>query len=70
MAVTLYTIDCFNCKRLEKKLEQAHIQYNVCKNQDTMSKLGMSHMPVLQVDNTYLDFKDAIQWVNNFTRGD
>lgn len=68
--VTLYTIDCFNCQRLERKLEQAHIQFNICKDKNIMAKLGMSHMPVLQIDDdTRLEFKDAIKWVNNYNKG-
>lgn len=63
--ITLYTIDCPNCKVLEKKLNSKHINYDVCKNKDTMLQLNILNLPVLNVDGNLLNFSDAIKWVNN-----
>lgn len=68
--VTLYTIDCVSCKRLEDKLNNCGILYNVCKDRDRMTELGMTCMPVLQIDDgSFLNFKEAIKWVNNKKMG-
>lgn len=68
--VTLYTIDCNNCKRLEEKLNEAGITYLTIKDRGLMKKLGMSHMPVLEVDDKFLSFKEAIKWINDKKMGD
>lgn len=64
--VKLYTIDCFNCNRLEDKLKENNITYEICKDRNIMVNLGLTHMPVLQInDNTFLNFKEAMKWINN-----
>lgn len=69
--ITLFTIDCHNCKRLEEKLQDCGISYNVCKNKEKMVELGMITMPVLQIDdNTFLNFKEAMKWANDKKMGD
>lgn len=69
--ITLFTIDCPSCLRLEKKLNENNISYNVCKDTDLMASLGMTSMPVLQInDNTFLNFKEAVKWINDQKIGD
>ena len=69
--ITLYTIDCMSCLRLEKKLNENNIQYNVCKDTDLMVSLGMTSMPILQIeDGTFLNFKEAVKWINDQKIGD
>lgn len=64
--IILYTIDCHNCKRLEDKLNDCGISYNVCKDENKMVELGMTVMPVLQIDDgLFLNFKEAMKWANN-----
>ena len=62
--VKLYSIDCPKCIVLEKKLDKANIKYDICKDTKEISFKGMSVMPVLEVDGTRMDFKEAIKWVN------
>ena len=69
--ITLYTIDCHNCKRLEDKLNDCGISYDVCKDKSKMAELGMTAMPVLQIDDdSFLSFKEAIKWANDKKMGD
>lgn len=71
MDIILYTIDCPNCLRLENKLREKNIAYAVCKDKELMRKLGMNKMPVLEIRNgTYLNFKEAIKWVNDIKGSD
>jgi glutaredoxin len=62
--ITLYTIDCPKCKRLEKTLEQRSIQYEVCRDRDEMEHKGFDFMPVLEVDGQIMNYSEAINWIN------
>lgn len=64
--IVLYTIDCESCLRLEKKLQDKNIAYATCKDTNKMAELGMSHMPVLQIeDGSFLSFKQAMKWADS-----
>ncbi len=63
--ITLFTIDCPKCKILEKKLSQANIEYEVCKDRETIANKGFDLMPVLDVDGQIMGFGEAVKWVNN-----
>lgn len=62
--ITLYSTDCPRCKMLENKLDQFGINYTICKDKNTMLKYGFSFLPVLKVDDKFLNFKEAIRWIN------
>lgn len=62
--VTLYTIDCPKCKILEKKLNNAGIAYLTIKDKAEMRAKGLDLMPVLEVDDVRMNFKQACDWVN------
>lgn len=62
--ITLYTIDCPKCKILEKKLEQANIEYETCKDINIMTEKGFDFMPVLDVEGQVMNFGEAVKWVN------
>lgn len=61
---TLYTVDCPKCKILEKKLEQAGVKYEVCRDRDEMEQKGFDFMPVLEVDGQIMNYSDATNWIN------
>ena len=48
MKIILYTIDCPKCKILKKKLDELNIEYDVVEDVDIMLKLGMSQVPILE----------------------
>lgn len=62
--ITLYTIDCPKCKILEKKLEQANIKYETCKDTNVMAEKDFDFMPVLEVDEKIMTYGEAVKWVN------
>lgn len=64
MDLKLYTTHCPKCEVLKKKLDSAGINYTVCDDEIEMVKLGFLSAPMLQVDKEVLDFKAAIDWVN------
>lgn len=56
---------CGQCKVLKTKLQRKNISFEVEENIDKMLELGISGVPVLQLDNgTMLRQIDAIKWVD------
>lgn len=62
--VKLYTTHCPQCKVLETKLERAGIEYIWNDDVSLMAEMGFKSVPVLEVDGEYLNFSQAIKWVN------
>lgn len=62
--ITLYTIDCHNCKRLEEKLNSCNVEYSVCRDRELMASKGITCLPVLEVNGTSMNFKEAMKWTN------
>ena len=66
--VTLYTTGCPKCRILEKKLGEAGISYDTNTNVDEMQSLGMMEAPGLKVDDTLLNFSQAIDWLKSYNQ--
>lgn len=64
MNITLYTVDCPKCKVLEKKLNNANISFEVCKDTKLMAERNISKLPMLEVDGEMLTFKEAVDMIN------
>ena len=64
MKVILYTTHCPKCTVLEKKLTSKNIPYEEVTDVDLMINKGFDAMPVLEVDDTVMDFKTANTWIN------
>lgn len=65
MKVILYSTNCPRCKVLKTKLEQKKIQYEECTDIEEMLKLNIKMAPMLQVDQSLLDFSYAVKWINS-----
>ena len=65
MNVVLYSTGCPRCKILKSKLDKKGITYSVVDDVDKMLSMGMVVVPVLEVDGVRMNFKEAINWVNN-----
>ena len=61
--IILYTIDCPKCKVLERKLEEKNIQYEVCKDTNIMAEKEYMYLPILEIDDKVLNFKEAVDWI-------
>jgi glutaredoxin len=64
LEITLYTTDCPKCKILEKKLDAKNINYKKVTDVEEIMKMGIMSSPVLEVDNEFMPFTEAISWVN------
>ena len=65
MNVVLYSTGCPRCKILKSKLDKKGITYSVVDDVDKMLSMGMVVVPVLEVDGVRMNFKEAINWINN-----
>ena len=63
--IILYSNNCPRCKILKKKLDDNKINYEIIDNVDTMIDKGLSTVPVLEINGRMLDFKEAVEWINN-----
>lgn len=61
--VILYSTGCPQCKVLKAKLDAAQISYEVCSDVDAMKALGITSVPMLNVNGALLGMKDAMVWI-------
>lgn len=60
----LYSNDCPKCKVLKMKLDQKNAQYEVCSELDELIARGIMSMPVLRINDEFLEFSEAVKYVN------
>jgi glutaredoxin len=63
--ITLYSTGCPKCQVLEKKLNKDGIEFTISNDIDSLIEKGFMSAPVLRVDDEYLEFKDAVNWLKN-----
>lgn len=64
--VVLYSTGCPKCKILEQKLNMKNIPYEKTDDVSELIELGFMSAPVLKVDDKYLEFKAANEWINRY----
>lgn len=60
----LYTTNCPKCKMLKMRLDSLGCDYETCEDVSEMEKLGFMEAPILESDGTYMNFVDAVMWLN------
>lgn len=63
--IVIYSTGCPRCKVLISKLDAKNIEYSVFDNIDKMLEMGITNVPILEVDNKKMNFKEAVDWINN-----
>lgn len=61
--VILYSTGCPQCRVLKAKLDAKAVPYEVCSDIEKMKELGITSVPMVQVDEDILNMKDALSWV-------
>lgn len=61
--IILFTTGCPRCLTLEKLLMDNNISYSIETDVDKMLSLGLTDVPVLEVDGKRFDYKEALNWV-------
>ena len=64
MKIVLFSTKCPRCNVLEKKLQQKNISYEEINDVEIMEKKGYLSVPVLEVDDKSMNFKQAVDWIN------
>lgn len=64
--ITLYSTNCPRCKVLKAKLDEKGIPYELCTDTKTMYSRGFLEAPVLEVDDELMNFRAAINFVNEY----
>ena len=62
--IVLYSTGCPKCKILEQKLDMKNIEYEKTNDVSELVKMGFTSAPVLKIDDEYLEFKAANEWIN------
>lgn len=62
--IVLYSTGCPRCLILKKKLDQNGIPYQEKTSVEEMLELGITRVPVLKVEDRFLEFVDANDWIN------
>lgn len=63
--IILFSTNCPKCRVLEQKLNQKNIDFIISDNIDEVIEKGFMSAPILKIDDEYLEFGDAVKWVNN-----
>ena len=66
MKIILHTTNCPKCNILKSKLNSKHISFDENFDVKFLISKGFITAPVLQVDDEYMDFTKANEWVNNY----
>ena len=61
----LYSTGCPKCKVLKSKLDSKKIEYTIIEDIEVMKNKGFNSLPVLEVDGTMYEFREAVNYVNN-----
>ena len=61
----LYSTGCPKCKVLKSKLDSKQIEYTIIDDIEVMKNKGFNSLPVLEVDGTMYEFREAVNYVNN-----
>ena len=64
MKVILYSTGCPKCKVLKAKLDSKEISYDIISDTSAMINKGIETVPVLEVNGNVMDFKTAVDWIN------
>ena len=63
-SIILYSTGCPRCEVLKSKLADKSIPYTENNSVLEMKNLGITELPVLSINGTMLNFKEAVEWVN------
>ncbi len=68
--ITVYsTENCPMCNMLKAKLNASQIDYTVCTDMDTMTKLGIRSVPQMDVDGKLMNLPTAMQYIKSVGSG-
>lgn len=61
----MYTTGCSRCEILKRKLMEKRVEFREFTDMKKMIDMGLSQVPMLEVDGVLLDFTSALTWLNS-----
>lgn len=68
--IVLYSTNCPKCKVLKAKMNEIGIEFTENNSVEDMLTLGIRQVPVLSYNGDLMNFNQAIQWIQNYTKED
>ena len=68
--IILYSTGCPRCKELKIMLDKNNIKHSINQDVQEMETLGFSTVPILKVNNEFLNYTQAVKWLMNNKRRD
>lgn len=62
--IILFSTGCPKCNVLKQKLSTYNIDYTLETDMTEIIDAGLMTVPILKVDDKYLEFKEANDWLN------
>lgn len=69
MDIVLYSTGCPRCDQLKKALINANIKYAENNSVEDIKETGITKVPFLKIDGKFLEFAEAMEWINNKQNG-
>lgn len=63
METVLYGNNCPRCFSLKAQLKAKNIKFKESNNLDLIIEKGFRSMPILQINNEFMDYNTAVDWV-------
>lgn len=64
MKAILYSTHCPCFEALEERLREAEIEYTVVSDTEQILALGITRVPILEINGQKLNYPAAIRWLN------
>jgi glutaredoxin len=66
LQITLYTTEhCPVCSMVKNTLKQKGVEFNIVNDIEIMTMKGFKSAPMLEVDESIMNAKDAINWIKS-----
>lgn len=65
MEIIIFSNGCPKCEVLKTKMDNANLNYKTSTDFQEIIDRGFETLPVLKVNNEYLDFVSAVKWIAN-----
>lgn len=66
--ILMHQDGCPQCKMVETLLKKYGVEYESCKDVNTMVSMGIKHTPVIVVGDKKLQGKEMLEFVNQFKK--
>lgn len=66
----LYSTGCPKCEILKQKMDKKNIPYTEINDTNIMIEKNITFVPVLEINEKILNYKEAVDFVNSYTEGE